>query len=92
MKFCLLAWFAIGRAQMYREAQLECAISVAQGDDTLVIAGTGSGKTMTVVLLILLQGPGKVTRTLSPLTGNGVNTEQSRIGCRYGGQSFSLSA
>ncbi|KAJ3839832.1 hypothetical protein F5878DRAFT_724217 [Lentinula raphanica] len=46
--------------------QLESALSVYQKKDTLLVAGTNSGKTLVVILLALLQKPGHITIMVSP--------------------------
>ncbi|KAJ3750441.1 P-loop containing nucleoside triphosphate hydrolase protein [Lentinula detonsa] len=68
-KFCLLLWSITKDTktpQVPRKLQLEAALSVYQQRSTLVVAGTNSGKTLVVILLVLLQQPGSITVMLSP--------------------------
>ncbi|KAJ3766263.1 P-loop containing nucleoside triphosphate hydrolase protein [Lentinula raphanica] len=65
-KFCLLLWHVTRGSQIPRQIQLECALSVYQRKDTLFVAGTGSGKTLVVILLALLRKPGHIMIMVSP--------------------------
>ncbi|KAJ3775657.1 P-loop containing nucleoside triphosphate hydrolase protein [Lentinula raphanica] len=65
-KFCLLLWYVTQGSQIPRQIQLESALSVYQKKDTLLVAGTNTGKTLVVILLALLQKPGQVTLMVSP--------------------------
>lgn len=47
--------------------QLEANISFLGGKDTIVVAGTGAGKTMAIILPLLAR-PNLITLTISPLT------------------------
>jgi len=66
---CLLAWFVTGGTQVPRDIQLQSCLAMFNGQDSLVYAGTGSGKTLPIALNILLEDPAKkrVTLTISPL-------------------------
>ncbi|KAJ3818098.1 hypothetical protein F5880DRAFT_1450472, partial [Lentinula raphanica] len=63
---CLLLWHVTRGSQIPRQIQLESALSVYQRKDTLLVAGTGSGKTLVVILLALLQEPGHIMIMVSP--------------------------
>ncbi|KAK0452173.1 uncharacterized protein EV420DRAFT_1249608, partial [Desarmillaria tabescens] len=48
--------------------QLKAALALYQNQDSLVIAGTGSGKTFIIALLLLIDGtPDGLSLTISPL-------------------------
>ncbi len=67
-RFCLLAYYATGGAEVPRENQLKAALASYEGQDSLVIAGTGSGKTLVIALLLLINSvPDRVSITVSPL-------------------------
>ena len=66
---CLLAWAVTGGTQVPREPQLRVLLAIYHGIDCLFYAGTGSGKTLPIALLLLLDDPenGYVSLTISPL-------------------------
>ncbi|KAF8267862.1 hypothetical protein EI94DRAFT_1700713 [Lactarius quietus] len=74
-----------GSAQVPCEMQLRAVLSNQHTRDCLVSAGTGSGKTLPIVLSILLDDPDKelITFTLSPLKQLQV-TQESDFNTRYG--------
>ncbi len=65
----LLCYCVTGGTQVPREMQLRSVLADKHGKDSLVAAGTGSGKTLPIALNMLLDDPSKklVTLTLSPL-------------------------
>ncbi|SJL16065.1 uncharacterized protein ARMOST_19581 [Armillaria ostoyae] len=66
--FCLLAYYATGGAEVPHENQLKAALASYEGQDSLVIAGTGSGKTLVIALLLLINAvPERISITVSPL-------------------------
>jgi hypothetical protein len=71
--------------QVPREMQLKAMLSDSQGKDTLVSAGTGSGKTLPIALNVLLNDSDKclVTLVLSPLKRLQVTQESDFNSC-YG--------
>ena len=89
MATCLLAtlicWFVIGGTQVPRAMQLRAVLSDRHGKDSLIAAGTGSGKTLPIALNILLDDPAKklVTITFSPLKRLQV-TQENDFNSRYG--------
>ena len=71
--------------QVPREMQLRAILSDSQGKDTLVSAGTGSGKILPIALNVLLDDLdcNLVTLTLSPLKRLQV-TQETDFNTRYG--------
>ena len=65
-KCCLLLYTVTGRKKIPREFQLEAMLSLLAGRDSLINAGTGSGKTLCMVLPALLD-PKSVSLVVSPL-------------------------
>ncbi|KAI0046676.1 P-loop containing nucleoside triphosphate hydrolase protein, partial [Auriscalpium vulgare] len=55
LRACLLLWTVTNGEKVPRQMQLESVIPVCSRRDSLVNAGTGSGKTICMVLAILLQ-------------------------------------
>ncbi|KAK0240631.1 P-loop containing nucleoside triphosphate hydrolase protein [Armillaria nabsnona] len=67
-RFFLLAYFVTGGREAPREMQLRAALATYENRDSAVIAGTGSGKTLIIALLILSDKPSDgTTITISPL-------------------------
>ena len=66
---CLLAWHVTGGTQIPREMQLRATLATYNGSDSLVNAGTGSGKTLPIALNLLLDDPldNYISLTISPL-------------------------
>jgi len=67
---CPLSWFATGEIQVPREiVQLPSCLATFNSKDSLLYAGTGSGKTLPIALNLLLEDPAKklITLTISPL-------------------------
>ena len=64
-----LAWAVTGGTQVPRELQLHSCIATHNNQDTLICAGTGSGKTLPITLNLLLDNPanGSISLTISPL-------------------------
>ena len=81
----LLCWAVTAATQVPREMQLKAVLADQHGKDSLVSAGTGSGKTLPIALNILLDDPAKnhVTLTLSPLKRLQV-TQMNDFNSRYG--------
>lgn len=83
-KFCLLAWEVTAGSEIPRRNQLEAAmIMYARCQDVLVIAGTGSGKTLIIVLLILMEDEASLVVTLSPLKRLQITQVRYPIGPRH---------
>jgi ATP-dependent helicase YprA (DUF1998 family) len=66
MKCCLLLYAATEGKKIPREFQLEATLALLAGRDCLVNAGTGSGKTLCMVLPALLD-PSFISLVISPL-------------------------
>lgn len=66
---CLLAWAVTSGTQVPRELQLRACLATHNGRDSLINAGTGSGKTLPIALNLLLDDPkaGHISLTISPL-------------------------
>ncbi|KAF8241148.1 hypothetical protein L208DRAFT_11468 [Tricholoma matsutake] len=66
---CLLAWAVTRGVQVPRELQLRACLAMYNGRDSLISAGTGSGKTLPIVLNLLLDDPkdAGISLTISPL-------------------------
>jgi len=65
-KCCLLLYVASKGTKVPRIFQLEATLALLAGRDCLINAGTGSGKTLCMVLPALLD-PGLVSLVVSPL-------------------------
>ncbi|KAG6843060.1 hypothetical protein H0H93_002422, partial [Arthromyces matolae] len=66
---CMLAWIVTERTQVPRELQLRAFLATFHGHDSLISAGTGSGKTLVIILSLLLDNPAEhsLSITISPL-------------------------
>lgn len=65
----LLSWSVTGNTQIPRELQLRACLATFSCQDSLVDAGTGSGKTLPIALNLLLDDPANhhISLTISPL-------------------------
>jgi len=81
----LLCHCVTGGTQVPREMQLKAVLADQHGDNSLIAAGTGSGKTLPMALNILLDDPKKklTTITLSPLKRLQA-TQENDFNTRYG--------
>ncbi len=67
-RFCLLEYYATRGAEVPCQNQLKAALATFEGQDSLVIADTGSGKTLIIALLLLINSvPDRISITVSPL-------------------------
>ncbi|KIM52659.1 hypothetical protein SCLCIDRAFT_47169, partial [Scleroderma citrinum Foug A] len=66
LRACVIIHILSGGKIVPREFQLEATLSVLHGRDSVITAGTGSGKTLCIIIPILLR-PDKITITVSPL-------------------------
>jgi superfamily II DNA helicase RecQ len=64
-RVCLIA-FTLNRRVVLREWQLLGTLDILAGHDTILNASTGAGKTMLIILPMLLR-PGSISITVSPL-------------------------
>jgi hypothetical protein len=69
LRASLICLEVTGGAQIPREMQLRAVVADQNGGDSLISAGTGSGKTLPIALNFLLDDPSlePVTLTISPL-------------------------
>ena len=66
-RYILFCWAVSNQSQCPKEMQLRAALSLWQGKDVFVQAGTGEGKTLAAVLNQLLDDSNGLTLILSPL-------------------------
>ncbi|KAF8871288.1 P-loop containing nucleoside triphosphate hydrolase protein [Infundibulicybe gibba] len=66
LRACLLVYTITRGRIVPTDFQLEAALETARGRDSVVISGTGSGKTLCIVIPLLLF-PTTITITISPL-------------------------
>ncbi|KAG2063054.1 hypothetical protein BDR04DRAFT_940703, partial [Suillus decipiens] len=66
LRACLIVYVLTATTIVPRQVQLESALATLNGRDNLITAGTGSGKTLCIIIPILLR-PGTVSMTVSPL-------------------------
>ena len=67
LRACLAVWATSGKSIVPNNFQLTAAISLISGQDTLVDAGTGYGKTLCMIIPCLLDSPGLISIIISPL-------------------------
>ena len=67
LRACLAVWATSGKRIVPNNFQLTAAISLISGQDTLVDAGTGYGKTLCMIIPCLLDSPGSISIIISPL-------------------------
>ncbi|KAF5342158.1 hypothetical protein D9611_001627 [Ephemerocybe angulata] len=69
LRLCLLVWIASDFTQIPKALQLKAALAFLEKKNSLLYAGTGFGKTMMVVMAVLLEDPAKdwIVITISPL-------------------------
>ncbi|KAG5637668.1 hypothetical protein DXG03_004405 [Asterophora parasitica] len=81
----LLAWTVTNGTQAPREMQLRATLATHYGQDSVINAGTGSGKTLPIALNILLDDPQAqgITLTISPLKRLEI-TQENDFKLRYG--------
>ncbi len=84
-RVALLCYCVTSAMQIPREMQFRVVLTDQHKKDTLVSAGTGSGKTLPIVLNALLDAPDKklVTLVISPLKRLQV-TQENDFNTRYG--------
>ncbi|KAG2144383.1 P-loop containing nucleoside triphosphate hydrolase protein [Suillus bovinus] len=63
---CLIVYVLTATTIVPRQFQLEAVLATLNGQDTIITAGTGSGKTLCIIIPILLC-PGTISMTISPL-------------------------
>ncbi|KAG6807324.1 hypothetical protein H0H92_007998, partial [Tricholoma furcatifolium] len=83
-RVCLLAWIVTGRTQVPRELQLRAFLATFHSRNSLISTGTGCGKTLVIILSLLLDDPAKhyLSITISPLKRLQV-TQEADMNTRY---------
>ena len=83
-RVAVICYGVTGSVQVPHKMQLKAVLSDFHGKDTLISAGTGSGKTLPIALNILLDDPSRhpITVMLSPLKRLQV-TQESDFNSRY---------
>ncbi|KAG1719435.1 uncharacterized protein EDB91DRAFT_1032446, partial [Suillus paluster] len=66
LRACLIIYVLTATVMVPRQFQLKAMLTTLNGRDSIITAGTGSGKTLCIIIPILLR-PGTVTMTISPL-------------------------
>ncbi|KAG2353568.1 hypothetical protein BDR07DRAFT_1309106, partial [Suillus spraguei] len=66
LRACLTVYVLTSTVIVPRQFQLEAVLATLNGRDSVITAGTGSGKTLCIIIPILLR-PGTVSITISPL-------------------------
>lgn len=89
LRAALVCWSVTQGTQIPREMQLRSILADRLGRDSLVSAGTGSGKTLPIAINILLDDPSKnkITLTISPLKRL-QSTQQADFSESYGIKTF----
>ena len=67
LRACLATWAASQQKIIPNELQLKGTIALMSGQDALVDAGTGYGKTLHMIIPCLLDSPGTISIVVSPL-------------------------
>jgi ATP-dependent helicase YprA (DUF1998 family) len=66
LRACLIIWVLTRGAVVPRVFQLQASLAMLQQRDSIIMAGTGSGKTLCLLIPMLLR-PGSISITISPL-------------------------
>ncbi|KAK1223963.1 hypothetical protein PQX77_013151 [Marasmius sp. AFHP31] len=66
LRVIVVAFYVTGAREIPREHQVK-AVCLSYNNDSAIIAGTGSGKTLITALLMWMTGRGRVSITISPL-------------------------
>ncbi|KAF8166050.1 P-loop containing nucleoside triphosphate hydrolase protein [Pholiota molesta] len=91
LRASLICWKVTQGKQVPRKMQLQAILADRLNQDSLVSAGTGSGKTLPIAINILLDDPANspITLTISPLTRLQSSQVES-FGERYGIKTFAI--
>jgi hypothetical protein len=91
LRASLICWRVTQGKQVPRKMQLQAILADRLNQDSLVSAGTGSGKTLPIAINILLDDPANspITLTISPLTRLQSSQVES-FGERYGIKTFAI--
>ncbi|KAG1853999.1 hypothetical protein F4604DRAFT_1499237, partial [Suillus subluteus] len=60
---CLIVYALTATPIVPRQFQLEAVLATSNGQDTIITAGMGSGKTLCIIISILLR-PGTISMTI----------------------------
>jgi len=66
LRACLLVYILSSSTIIPRIFQLQASLATLNGNDTIITAGTGCGKTLCLLIPLLLR-PGTISLTISPL-------------------------
>ncbi|KAF9234844.1 P-loop containing nucleoside triphosphate hydrolase protein, partial [Melanogaster broomeanus] len=66
LRACLIIWILTRGTVVPRVFQLQASLAMLQQRDSVIIAGTGAGKTLCLLIPMLLR-PGSISITISPL-------------------------
>ncbi|KAF8834598.1 hypothetical protein BDN67DRAFT_871425, partial [Paxillus ammoniavirescens] len=66
LQACLIIWVLTRGALVPHVFQLQASLTMLQQRGSIIMAGTGSGKILCVLIPMLLQ-PGSISITISPL-------------------------
>ena len=66
LRACLIVFVLTATIIVPRQFQLKAVLATLNGQDSVITAGTGSGKTLCIIIPILLR-PGTISMTISPL-------------------------
>lgn len=91
LRASLICWSVTAGTQVPRKMQLRAILADRLGRNSLVSAGTGSGKTLPIAMNILLDDPAKkyITLTVSPLKRLQAG-QQDAFSTRYGIRTFAI--
>ncbi|KAL1666458.1 hypothetical protein GGF50DRAFT_113161 [Schizophyllum commune] len=67
LDLCLLCWYYTQEHQCPKESQLATALSLLDGNDTFLYAGTGFGKTLSAILHMYLKEEHEIIIIVTPL-------------------------
>ncbi|RXW12964.1 hypothetical protein EST38_g12890 [Candolleomyces aberdarensis] len=90
LRLCLLVWIASEQTQVPKGLQLKAALAFLHQKDSLLCAGTGFGKTMMIVMAVLMNKPEdeSVVIAISPLKR--LQTSQRDSFLRYGIEAMAI--
>ena len=66
LRMSIICWKTSGYSIFPRQYQIEASLAMLQGQDTIIDIGTGYGKTLCMILPLLLQ-PNSISIVISPL-------------------------
>ncbi|KIK79606.1 hypothetical protein PAXRUDRAFT_95859, partial [Paxillus rubicundulus Ve08.2h10] len=63
---CMIIYLLTATVIVPQEFQLQASLAILNGKDSIITAGTGSGKTLCIIIPLLLR-PQSISITVSPL-------------------------